>query len=157
MYGWNRFKSEVYSLPLVVSRLTWTALCYDSPEPTTSDALPLCKKWLQNCLTTHKSCRPSKWPLPTSLVNIGGDEPRLCLSSELNECPYATLSHCWGSLRFTTLTNENIDQFRRKIPSTAMLWIHTSPGLQKLPTSVSKIGDFLVPPIHSQQLSNPLF
>jgi hypothetical protein len=46
---------------------------------------------------------------------------RVSLSSELEGYPsYATLSHCWGSLKFTTLTRNNLNQFRVRVPFEAL-------------------------------------
>jgi hypothetical protein len=75
----------------------------------TRDALPLCKAWLNNC-----------WK-PTRLLKVDGDV-RVALSSELEGFPsYATLSHCWGSFKFTTLTRNNLDQFRVRVPFEALM------------------------------------
>jgi hypothetical protein len=42
---------------------------------------------------------------------------RLLLQSELEEVPkYATLSHCWGTVKFVTLQNRNIYDFMNEIP-----------------------------------------
>lgn len=48
---------------------------------------------------------------------MGGDEIKLCLSSELKEIPeYASLSHCWGTHQIITLTKNNINDFQIQIP-----------------------------------------
>jgi hypothetical protein len=58
--------------------------------------------------------------LPTRLVFVGCEdsELRLCLSPDLREgTKYLTLSHCWGSKSFTTLSSQNIENFLSEIPT----------------------------------------
>ncbi|KAI0410843.1 heterokaryon incompatibility protein-domain-containing protein [Xylaria grammica] len=99
-------------------------LDYDSPEPitSTSDSLPLCKRWLQACYDSHSKCRfTAVRELPTRLLCIKGNIPQLCLSAELGmRVRYATLSHCWGSLQFSTLTSNSSDIFRQAVPPQAL-------------------------------------
>lgn len=57
--------------------------------------------------------------LPTRLLDVGSNEGDLCLclSSNLDQdIKYFTLSHCWGSKPFLTLTKSNIKPFYSKIP-----------------------------------------
>ena len=57
--------------------------------------------------------------LPTRLLNVGpkDHELRLCLSKNLEpDVRYATLSHCWGSKPFLTLTRSNLESFFVNIP-----------------------------------------
>jgi hypothetical protein len=57
---------------------------------------------------------------PTRLLKIDGDV-QVALASELEGYPsYVTLSHCWGSLNFTTLTRNNLEQFRVRVPFEAL-------------------------------------
>lgn len=117
---------------LKVYRLTKTfvhciGLDYDSTPPNTRDALAICKWWFQNCCDTHSTCDPS----PTSSVraslakprflSVSNGEFRLCSAEEVqSNSQYAALSHCWGSLKFTTLTKSNLDSFRNHIPPAAL-------------------------------------
>jgi Heterokaryon incompatibility protein (HET) len=87
----------------------------------TRDALPLCRAWLRNCVKSHRHCNHhgERWK-PTRLLKIDGDV-QVALASELEGYPsYATLSHCWGSLNFTTLTRNNLEQFRVRVPFEAL-------------------------------------
>lgn len=55
--------------------------------------------------------------MPTRLIFLGDAYIKLCLSSEFGTTlKYATLSHCWGSLPFMTLTTTNFEAFRNSIP-----------------------------------------
>lgn len=91
------------------------------------DALPLCRRWLQQCCTSHQRCEPEmalhSVP-PTRLLEIGRNGPRIRLAEEIARgtlpVRYATLSHCWGTTDFTTLTLTNIDSFRKQIPSNVL-------------------------------------
>ncbi|KAM0540774.1 hypothetical protein ACHAPJ_013505, partial [Fusarium lateritium] len=88
----------------------------------TYDALGLCKTWLQNCDASH-TCQPrsdtSFEELPTRLIAIHDDEPRLCSETSVidRSTPYASLSHCWGLKKFLTLTKSNFSNFTECIPS----------------------------------------
>ncbi|KAF4958737.1 hypothetical protein FSARC_10928 [Fusarium sarcochroum] len=88
----------------------------------TYDALGLCKTWLQNCDASHTcQARSHNTPeaLPTRLIAIDDDEPRLCpdTSAISRSTSYASLSHCWGLKRFLTLTKSNFSDFTERIPS----------------------------------------
>jgi hypothetical protein len=51
-------------------------------------------------------------------VGCKDSELRLCLSPDLREgTKYLTLSHCWGTKIFTTLSSQNIGDFLSKIPA----------------------------------------
>ncbi|KAF2750468.1 HET-domain-containing protein [Sporormia fimetaria CBS 119925] len=88
---------------------------YNSPSPTTADALPLCKAWFQRCYNKHPGCNPpSPRFTPTRLIYVGDSTPRLCLSKDLNgPVRFAALSHCWGKLKFQTLTQGTLLDFIR--------------------------------------------
>jgi hypothetical protein len=50
------------------------------------------------------------------LVDLTNKEPRLCLGIDFEgPVDYATLSHCWGELSFTTLTEGAPGSFLEKI------------------------------------------
>jgi hypothetical protein len=75
-------------------------------------------KWLERCRKSHWTCSNSVEQFtPTRLLSIGEDAIRVVLNTEMGaELQYATLSHCWGSLEFVTLTKQNLAVFRSKIP-----------------------------------------
>jgi hypothetical protein len=76
-------------------------------------ALPRCKSWLQRCLTSHTTCNTvSITPkvLPTRLLFVQDEMPRLCFSTEVlgQISSYATLSHCWGEHKYMKLTKKTL-------------------------------------------------
>ncbi|EPE24535.1 hypothetical protein GLAREA_08387 [Glarea lozoyensis ATCC 20868] len=96
------------------------ATLYDSQHSSsisTQDALPIAKVWLDRCLAFHKHCNPSEnQRLPTRLISIQEECIRLCASEEIQGFPkYVTLSHCWGSMPFETLTKERISELQKRI------------------------------------------
>jgi hypothetical protein len=101
------------------------AVDYDSPEPATStkDAPPLCRAWVENCDAHHGNCKVGRGStIPTRLIAIDDGDIRIVnLSGHIHGgIRYATLSHCWVSLKFVTLMTGNIQQFRKTIPPDAM-------------------------------------
>lgn len=63
--------------------------------------------------------------LPTRLVDVGyGMETphvKLRLSSDLApDTQYLTLSHCWGTKKFTTLQQGNLEAFCSEVPEHAL-------------------------------------
>lgn len=86
---------------------------------------PLVQHWLQKCATTHKSCSESRVrspTLPTRLVDVlggssGNGPPQLrVFDSHHSGIQYVALSHCWGKLKFPTLTQNNLEAFKISIP-----------------------------------------
>ena len=78
------------------------------------NATLLAQGWLKHCLNTHSGCASNLKPTwyPTRLLDIT-DGVRLVDGSDVEASqPYATLSHCWGDVRFKTLTQENESEFR---------------------------------------------
>lgn len=81
------------------------------------------RQWIRNCCQHHKSCqgRDICNVLPTRLVQVSTNESglsaRICNGESLSSCTeYLTLSHCWGTQKFLTLTQGNEGQFRTSIP-----------------------------------------
>ncbi len=59
--------------------------------------------------------------IPTRLVSTMEGDIRVCLHTEVPaSTEYATLSHCWGDVKFLTLLRANIAAFRAKIPQEAL-------------------------------------
>ncbi|KAH6871599.1 heterokaryon incompatibility protein-domain-containing protein, partial [Thelonectria olida] len=82
----------------------------------------LCKAWLRKCRENHPGCGPpSARTLPTRLLFLGEEVPRLVVTASIqDEIEYATLSHCWGTLKFTTLTSKTLTDFQTAIPVDAL-------------------------------------
>lgn len=92
------------------------------------DALPLAKRWLNQCEANHKLCNTlpvAATPFtPTRLLFVGDSVPRLrsCSASD-RAIPvrYAALSHCWGFLNDPIcLTTDNLVAFQKEIPQSAL-------------------------------------
>ncbi|KAF4609811.1 hypothetical protein G7Y89_g15812 [Cudoniella acicularis] len=83
-----------------------------------SNSMPLVKQWLKDCAETH-NCFDiyEESSLPTWLIYVGGENRRLVLSDGIEGClKYATLSHCWGTLKFPTMSQSNLVTFINEIP-----------------------------------------
>lgn len=91
-----------------------SADCYNDPL----DVFNIARSWLLNCSESHELCRSNENSiLPTRLILISSESPRLLLTSECTRRPqYATLSHSWGSCDMIKLTSENLDSFIKMIP-----------------------------------------
>ena len=81
----------------------------------------LANKWLDECRDSHKDCEISHVAktLLTRLLDIGSnnEEVRLVTThSLLRRTQYATLSYCWSSKPFMTLTRDNLADFLNSIP-----------------------------------------
>ena len=58
---------------------------------------------------------------PTRLIYVADSNPRLVLSDNIKGFPeYATLSHCWGTVEFLTLRQDNLHTFTVSIPAAAL-------------------------------------
>lgn len=78
--------------------------------------LDLAKYWLQECLEHHALCRKNlDSPMyPIRLLDISDSAVRLVECTDIKTThPYATLSYCWGSQPFLTLTSANEAAFRQ--------------------------------------------
>lgn len=81
------------------------------------------KSWLKTCTKTHTSCNTatSARQLPTRLISIAGEKPRLLITADLDAdlvpLHYATLSYCWGQGDFLKLKLENLELFKKGIPA----------------------------------------
>jgi hypothetical protein len=117
------------------------------------------KRWVEECTTSHPTCQRTIMPenMPTRLLGVGtnGHELHLCLSKDLPEdTKYLTLSHCWGSKRFLTVTRNNLESFFEKIPfeilsktcrdaiTSTRRWIFVISGLTRCASSkgITRIG-----------------
>ncbi|PQE24742.1 heterokaryon incompatibility protein [Rutstroemia sp. NJR-2017a WRK4] len=84
-----------------------------------SQSLDVAKVWFASCIQSHSDCLPENlkgFEYPIRLISIGSGILRLVLASEISyRAPYATLSHCWGSLIPLRLVNDNITKLRAGI------------------------------------------
>ncbi|KAE8452608.1 hypothetical protein EG329_013867 [Mollisiaceae sp. DMI_Dod_QoI] len=94
---------------------------FQSNNTSSDQSLALAFKWLSDCAQSHEECRgvgnkPRR--LPTRLIDVGilkDDTVKLCDTKLLPlDTLYLTLSHCWGTEKFLTLTTENITSFKEK-------------------------------------------
>ncbi|KAH7380555.1 heterokaryon incompatibility protein-domain-containing protein [Phaeosphaeria sp. MPI-PUGE-AT-0046c] len=92
--------------------------------PTNSGrSLNLAAWWLQNCRNSHPECqsRRATEQLPTRLLNLTEHRLRICSGADLPASSrYASLSHCWGSKRYLSLTNNNLASLYVDIPMTKL-------------------------------------
>ncbi|EKG16810.1 Heterokaryon incompatibility [Macrophomina phaseolina MS6] len=87
----------------------------------------LVTSWLRECINEHTTCNhlPAlAKQLPTRLVEVksadihNGINARLCYGGSLPfDAVYVTLSHCWGSKDFLTLTSSNIAAWTESLPT----------------------------------------
>lgn len=89
--------------------------CYDEPL----DVLDTASNWLSTCSESHELCKvDDDFILPTRLISITGESPRLVLNSEIPKGQrYATLSHSWGAQDVFKLTSKNLNSFLKEIPA----------------------------------------
>lgn len=69
-------------------------------------------------MESHEQCNLNQQPeYPTRLLSISNDSTRLVSTTGWTIRPqYATLSHCWGSLKFETLRSDNFKEVHTSIP-----------------------------------------
>ncbi|KUJ23570.1 HET-domain-containing protein [Mollisia scopiformis] len=92
-------------------------------SPDSRAALWQARSWLETCSQSHPQCLLKQSSLPTRLLCLDGSRVRVCTSKSLDsqEPPaYATLSHCWGSLKILQLTKENHPLLVQGIPHAAL-------------------------------------
>ncbi|KAH8800212.1 heterokaryon incompatibility protein-domain-containing protein [Xylogone sp. PMI_703] len=94
----------------------------DRPIANTASALPLAARWLESCRKSHGQCNMhNEQYIPTRLISTEENGVRLCLSTDFEKGPeYATLSHCWGKLKFLTLQTNNLERLKNGIPQEAL-------------------------------------
>ena len=74
--------------------------------------------------------------LPSRLIDVGCTTPRLVQASDVpSSTRYLTLSHCWGTKAFTTLTQGKLSRFRMKLPIDKL-----SNTFQETITAAKKLG-----------------
>ncbi|SCN67797.1 related to tol protein [Fusarium fujikuroi] len=69
---------------------------------------------LESCQNKHEICRASRLgstTLPSRLIDVGTtptSSVRVINTKDISIGPYATLSHCWGDLKFVQLTKDTM-------------------------------------------------
>ncbi|OPB46585.1 hypothetical protein A0O28_0067070 [Trichoderma guizhouense] len=107
--------------------------CNDSPA-----VFECIQAWLQRCGSEHESCRARNTqhvPLPTRLLDVGGDDIRLIETTKDEQGIYVCLSHCWGGYQPIRTLQGNIERHKIAIP-----WDCLPKTFQDAVTIVRKIG-----------------
>ncbi|KAF7900237.1 uncharacterized protein EAF01_007539 [Botrytis porri] len=108
--GYRDFHKMSHSLTNTnhFSQERWRNFCYSS---------------IRMCQETHELYNSASISektlrcLPTRLIDVECDPPRLILSSNIGPgSSYATISHCWGKAPVLTLTTKNIEAFQQGLP-----------------------------------------
>ncbi|KAF4611325.1 hypothetical protein G7Y89_g15688 [Cudoniella acicularis] len=82
------------------------------------EALALAAHWLQSCIKSHPNCgSASKKRLPKRVLGLSatGNQIRLYETKHASEI-YATLSHCWVSVRPLTTETSTLEERKAGIP-----------------------------------------
>jgi hypothetical protein len=101
---------------------------FPTTEPTSTttssaEVWDLCRDWLRSCRSTHKGCGHLRQPSgyrPSRLIHVeqredGATGARLSCDNATITAPYLTLSHCWGTSRFFTLREDNLEMLQKEI------------------------------------------
>lgn len=82
-----------------------------------TSSLQLARTWLNDCSDKHARCGGGRSHTnPTRLLCIKPGDTYLCSGSDLpSGILYATLSHCWGNLKFFQLRKANLSTVYHKI------------------------------------------
>jgi hypothetical protein len=83
----------------------------------TRAALPRAQQRLKECSESHFQCKSSlRKRIPTRLVSTAKNRVRL-VEGDFQRClEYATLSHCWGNIKFLMLKKRNHKALQNHIP-----------------------------------------
>jgi hypothetical protein len=81
----------------------------------------LAQQWLRECTSSHTLCpKVNRLTLPTRVINIGVEPPRLYVSKS-GECGhYVALSYCWGGLQPIRTTTATLEQLMQRIPESEL-------------------------------------
>lgn len=100
---------------------------FSLPNPLYANRLNEIESWIADCLSNHQTCSTS-WKfvseqqrLPTRLLALayinGNQHIRVDDTTNLPlDTKYVTLSHCWGSKCYISLTTETISAFSESVP-----------------------------------------
>jgi hypothetical protein len=84
--------------------------------------LNVCSDWLSDCEKNHIMCNAGRSNvLPARLLCFADDGSRLVdTSGSIHDFRYATLSHCWGDLRFITLCKQSFSAFYTNVEESGL-------------------------------------
>jgi hypothetical protein len=83
----------------------------------TRAVLPHAQRWLKECCEAHFQCKSSlDKQIPTRLVSTEKSSIRLVEADFGDRPEYATLSHCWGKIKFLMLKRRNHKALKNHIP-----------------------------------------
>ncbi len=84
-----------------------------------TSSLEQAKTWITKCVEAHSSCNAPRSTLPTRLTWVSSSGDGVLRLRDTDGLPqgthYMTLSHCWGTKKFLTLTTKNLENFRQNI------------------------------------------
>ena len=87
-------------------------------------AFKMVSGWLNECLHEHTRCASDPdQRAPKRLLNVAKDPGglvRLILGEQIRRASYATLSYRWGNSQELMLKQDNIEGFKRGIPSLSL-------------------------------------
>ena len=85
---------------------------------TRQPSLATAKRWLTECSTSHALCNIKRNDLlPSRLLRVTEEPVKIVLTKDWITKPhYATLSHCWGELKFDTLTQNSLKSWMVRVP-----------------------------------------
>jgi len=77
----------------------------------------LAQQWLRECTSSHILCpKVHRLTLPTRVIDIGVEPPRLHVSKRGERGHYVALSYCWGGPQPIQTTVATLEQLRQRIP-----------------------------------------
>jgi hypothetical protein len=81
-------------------------------------SLVTAKTWLDACSTSHALCNHVHTKgFPSRLLKVNQEPINIVLTKNWATRPYyAALSHCWGKLKFLTLTQDSLETFITQVP-----------------------------------------
>ena len=77
------------------------------------EAFQCAERWISECKGSHERCGSSSRYIPSRLLDVSGDNPKIVLRSEVSDASvYLALSYCWGKTKHLTTKGATISQYR---------------------------------------------
>ena len=77
------------------------------------EAFQCAENWLTTCTQSHERRSVRSEYLPSRLLDVSADNPRIVLRSEVpGNTGYLALSYCWGSAKHLTTKKATLEQYR---------------------------------------------